>query len=147
MMAIDIRQIGTFGISFSRGLDQTWFNLWRKDYGFSMDLYQSVEDEDSDDDDELINTVKAISFEEGESMLSEIFERGHLEAWKPQYSKTDEGPETDLNWTIDVDDVSDQDMLLISGNWKLPSNGWMSEILRVIRKGEPTFARCFKDLG
>lgn len=145
-MAIDITQIGTFGISFSRDLDQTWFNLWRKDYGFSMDLYQAVEDEDSDEDDEIINTVKKISTEQGETILRAVFDKGHLEEWKTQYSKGDEGLDTTLNWTIDVDDVEDQDMLLISGNWKLPPNGWMAEILRAIRMGEPDFGKCFKDL-
>ena len=145
-MAIDIKQIGTFGISFSKGLDQTWFNLWRKDYGYSMDLYQSVVDEESDEDDEIINTVKKISFEQGEGILRQVFENGRLEEWKTRYTEADEGPTTELNWTIDVDDTADADMLLISGNWKLPPNGWMAEVLRAVRTGEENFAKCFKEL-
>ncbi len=145
-MAIDIKQIGTFGISFSKGLDQTWFNLWRKDYGYSMDLYQSVVDEESEEDDEVINTVKRISFEQGEDILRQVFENGRLEEWKTRYTESDEGPTTELNWTIDVDDTADADMLLISGNWKLPPNGWMAEVLRAVRTGEENFAKCFKEL-
>lgn len=144
-MPIDIKQIGTFGISFSRDLDQTWFNLWRKDYGYSMDLYECVESDDPDADDEIINTTKKISFEQGETMLAEIFAQGHLEEWQARYLPTDDGPETTLNWTIDVDDTADQDMLLLSGNWKLPPNDWMQAVLRVIRTGEERFAKCFKE--
>lgn len=143
-MAIDMKQIGTFGISFSRDLDQTWFNLWKKDYGYSMDFYQNVEDDDSEED-EIINTEKKISFEEGEAILKNIFEKGHLEEWKLQYTKEDEGQDTELNWTIDVDDLNDADLLLLSGNWKLPPNHWMDEVLTAIRAGEKDFAKCFKE--
>ncbi len=145
-MAIDITTIGTFGISFSKGLDQTWFNLWRKDWGYSMDLYQAVDDEDSDEDDDIIQTVKKITLEQGEIILREVFEKGHLEEWKTRYTAEDNGPATELNWTIDVDDTADQDLMLISGNWKMPPCGWMDAVLAAIRTGEPEFGKCFKDL-
>ena len=143
-MALDIKSIGTFGISFSKGLDQTWFNLWRKDFGYSMDLYQNVEDETSDEEDEIIQTIKKITFEEGEAILTKIFEQGHLEEWKDRYAASDEGDDTDLNWTIDVDDIENNDILLLSGNWKLPPNGWMTEVIKAIRT-EKDFAKCFKE--
>ena len=144
-MSIDIQTIGTFGISFSRDLDQTWFNLWRKDYGYSMDLYECVESDDPNADDEVINTAKKISFAQGEALLRGIFEEGHLEEWQARYLQTDEGPDTELNWTIDVDDTVDADMLLLSGNWKLPPNDWMQKVIAVIRTGEERFAKCFKE--
>ena len=50
-MGVDIKQIGIFGLSFSRGFDQTWLNLWRKEDGYSLDLYQDVEAEDDETDD------------------------------------------------------------------------------------------------
>ena len=144
-MAINIKKIGTFGISFSKGLDQTWFNLWRKEDGYSMDLYQSVDDE-ANEDDELISTIKKISLDLGESILTQVFENGHLEQWKTRYTESDEGPTSSLNWTIDVDDLANADLLLLSGNWKFPPNGWMAEVIRAIRMGEPDFGKCFQDL-
>ena len=33
---MDVKTIGAFGISFSRGLDQTWFNLNRVGSGFNF---------------------------------------------------------------------------------------------------------------
>ena len=35
---MDVKTIGAFGISFSRGLDQTWFNLNRVGSGFTIDF-------------------------------------------------------------------------------------------------------------
>ena len=78
-MAFDIQTIGTFGISFSRGLDQTWLNLIRKDDGFKVEFYQNVEDEDSEEEDEIIDTSKMISAAEGEAVLRRAFEDGGLE--------------------------------------------------------------------
>ena len=144
-MAIDVKQIGTFGLSFSRGLDQTWFNLWRKEDGFSMDLYEMVENDDPDADDEIIDTKKRISLELGDSILRNALEKGCLEEWKLRYLKDDEGIDSELNWTIDIDDTENNDLLLLSGNWKLPPNGWMTEVIKAIREGEENFAKCFKE--
>lgn len=144
-MAIDVKQIGTFGLSFSRGLDQTWFNLWRKEDGFSMDLYEMVESDDPDADDEIIDTKKRISLELGDSILRNALEKGCLEEWKLRYLKDDEGIDSELNWTIDIDDTENNDLLLLSGNWKLPPNGWMTEVIKAIREGEENFAKCFKE--
>ncbi len=143
-MAVDITRIGTFGISFSKDFDQTWFNLLRKDEGYIIEFFQNVEDEDSDEDDELINESIPVSFAQGEEILRRVFEDGHLEQWQAQYSEKDEGPATDLTWTIDVDDTEDQDMIFISGNKKLPSEGWMEAVLAAARLGEDRFMRCFK---
>lgn len=41
-MQADIRQIGTFGLSFSRGLDQTRFSLWRKEDGAASDVERPI---------------------------------------------------------------------------------------------------------
>ena len=117
---MDVKTIGAFGISFSRGLDQTWFNLNRVGSGFTIDFYQFVEDEDSDEDDEVIDVRLEIPEELGEKILAEAFEKGRLEEWDLQYTDKADAVPTDLNWTIDVDDNDGADMLLISGNGKLP---------------------------
>ena len=139
---MDINNIGTFGISFSRDLDQSWLNLWRKDYGYSLDFYENVEGTNTEDDADV--TEMKISFEEGEKLLSDIFERGKLESWQTQYKKEDEGLETSLNWTIDVDDLNDEQIFMISGNWKMPAE--MMEVLKVIRTHVEHYGKCFEDL-
>ena len=144
-MDIDIKQIGIFGLSFSRGFDQTWFNLWRKADGYSMDLHQDVESDD-DDDDEVIDTVKKISFEQGEQMLAAIMEQGHAAEWKPNYNNEPEAVDSDLTFTLDIDDLDEKDLLFSSGNGKLPPMAWMNGMLAAIRTGEPTFATCFEQL-
>ena len=146
-MSIDIKKIGTFGISFSKGLDQTWFNLWLKDYGYSMDFYQNVEDETSDDEDEIIDTSEKITFEQGEEILRQVLENGRIEEWKSQYTVNDEGVATDLSWTIDIDDINDADMLFLSGNGKFPPLEEMKAVIRAIRVGEERFAKCFKNFN
>ncbi len=88
-----------------------------------------------------------LTLKQGESILRQIYENGHLEEWNLRYLAEDEGPSTELNWTIDVDDTDGKDVLLISGNWKFPPNGWMDEILKAVRTGEPDFGKCFKDLA
>ena len=88
-------------MSFSKGLDQTWFNLWLKEDGYSMDLYQDVVD--------------------------------------------DEGPDTELSWTVDIDDENEWDMLFVSGNGKFPAGGLMDKVIEAIRAKEPTFAKCLAD--
>lgn len=142
-MEIDITKIGILGISFSRGFDQTWFNLWRKDDGYSMDLYQDVEDDESDDD-EIVQTETIVSLEQGEEMIRRIFEDGKIEEWEASYSGG-ANPETDLSWTLDVDDLQEQDMLFSSGNGKLPPRELMMGVIDAIRTGEPNFARCFQE--
>ena len=144
-MATDIKMIGEFGVSFSKGLDQTWFILKKHEFGYAMSLYQFVED-DSDSENDPIDTTKKISFEQGENILRQVFEKACLEQWEKQYTKADIGPITELNWTIDVDDLDGNDMMMVSGNWKFPPNGWMTEVIRAVRTGEPAFGKCFRDL-
>lgn len=141
---MDVKTIGAFGISFSRGLDQTWFNLNRVGSSFTIDFYQFVEDEDSDEDDEVIDVRLEIPEELGEKILAEAFEKGRLEEWDLQYTDKADAVPTDLNWTIDVDDNDGADMLLISGNGKLPPPELMNSVLAAVRLGEDRFARCFR---
>jgi hypothetical protein len=35
-MAIDVKNIGAFGVSFSRGMNQTWVNMYRREQGFAV---------------------------------------------------------------------------------------------------------------
>ena len=80
-MTIDIKTVGTLGISFSRGLDQTWLNILRRDDGYTLEFYQNVEDEDSDEDDEIIDASFTIHYEQGEEILRQVFAQGRLEDW------------------------------------------------------------------
>ena len=144
-MSIDIKEIGTLGISFSRGLDQTWLNLIRKDEGYTLEFYQNVEDEDSDEDDEIIDISSVIPFAQGEEILLQVFEKGRLETWKSQYTASDDGQKTDLNWTIDIDDRKNADLMMISGNGMLPPDGMMSGVIDAVRAAEPRFSACFRD--
>ena len=144
-MAFDIQTIGTFGISFSRGLDQTWLNLIRKDDGFKVEFYQNVEDEDSEEEDEIIDTSKMISAAEGEAVLRRAFEDGGLESWQVQYTKQDSGTPTDLNWTIDIDDPNDADLLMFSGNGMLPPEEQIRGVVTALRGAEERFLTCFRE--
>ena len=78
-------------------------------------------------------------------ILAAALENAHLEDWQNQYTENDDGPVTDLNWTIDVDDNSEADLLLLSGNWKLPPNNWMTPVIEAIRLYEDRFMRCVKE--
>ena len=141
---MDVKTIGAFGISFSRGLDQTWFNLNRRDTGFTIDFYQFVEDEDSDEEDEIIDTTEEISAELGEEIISRAFELGRLEEWDLQFTDKPDAVPTDLNWTIDIDDINGADLFLFSGNGRLPALELMNGVLSAVRLGEDRFARCFR---
>ena len=143
-MSVDIRQIGIFGFSFSRGFDQTWFNLWLKEDGYSMDLYQDVETDDGDDD--PIESAVMITFEQGEDLLRRAFAEGRIEEWKEAYTADDEGVDTDLSWTLDVDDPQENDLAFSSGNGKLPPRDMLMVELDAIRAYEPRFAMCFEEL-
>lgn len=141
---MDVKNIGAFGVSFSRGLDQTWFNLNRKGPGFTIDFYQFVEDEDSDEEDEIIDETTEISNELGEQIIARAFEQGRLEEWDLQFTDKPDAVPTDLNWTIDIDDNDGADMFLFSGNGKLPALELMNGVLEAVRLGEDRFARCFR---
>ena len=143
-MSVDIRQIGIFGFSFSRGFDQTWFNLWLKEDGYSMDLYQDVETDDGDDD--PIESAVMTTFEQGEDLLRRAFAEGRIEEWKEVYTPDDEGVDTDLSWTLDVDDPQENDLAFSSGNGKLPPRDMLMGVLDAIRAYEPRFALCFEEL-
>ena len=143
-MSVDIKQIGIFGFSFSRGFDQTWFNLWLKEDGYSMDLYQDVETDDGDDD--PIESVEKITFEQGEDLLRRAFADGRIDEWKEAYKPEDEGVNTDLSWTLDVDDPQENDLAFSSGNGKLPPRDMLMGVLNAIRAYEPRFALCFEEL-
>jgi len=144
-MAIDVSKIGAFGVSFSRGMDQSWVNMWRKEDGFLVEFFQNFEDMDSDEDDEIINEDSKISFELGEQIISRAFADGQLEQWQAQYSPSDNGAETELNWTIDVDDNSGADLMLLSGNRKLPPDDLMSAVVTAVRLCEDRFMRCVRE--
>lgn len=144
-MAIDVNNIGAFGVSFSRGMDQSWVNMWRKDDGFLVEFFQNFEDMDSDEDDEIISENGKISIELGEEIITRAFSDAQLEQWQAQYGAADEGVATDLNWTIDVDDNAGADLLLLSGNRKLPPNDWMAAVVQAVRLGEDRFMRCVRE--
>ena len=61
------------------------------------------------------------------------------------FGAADGGAATDLNWTIDVDDNAGADLLLLSGNRKLPPNDWMSAVVQAVRLGEDRFMRCVRE--
>ena len=143
-MAIDVKNVGTFGISFSRDLDQTWVNLIRKDGGFLYAFYQNVYDEDEDEnlfDEEDIT----LTTEEGEAIIRQAIEDGHLEEWQTQYGAGDDGPDSELVWTIDVDDLDEKDLLFISGNLKLPADKRMDAVIAAFRSTKDDFMRCFSE--
>ena len=144
-MAIDTKTIGAFGVSFSRGMDQTWVNLWRKENGFLLEFFQNVEDMDSEEEDEIINVRETIELAVGDEILRRAFAEGCLEDWPLQYTAGGEGEDSDLTWTIDVDDLADRDLLLLSGNRKLPPDGRMRAVIAAVRLGEDRFMRCFPD--
>ncbi len=144
-MAIDVNNIGAFGVSFSRGMDQSWVNMWRKDDGFLVEFFQNFEDMDSDEDDEIISENGKISIELGEEIIARAFSDAQLEQWQAQYGAAGEGAATDLNWTIDVDDNAGADLLLLSGNRKLPPNDWMAAVVQAVRLGEDRFMRCVRE--
>ena len=144
-MAIDVHTIGAFGVSFSRGMDQSWVNMWRKDDGFLVEFFQNFEDMDSDEDDEIISVNEKIGVELGEEIIRRAFAEGGLEAWQPQYAGGDAGQDTELNWTVDVDDNAGADLLLLSGNRKLPPDGRMTAVVQAIRLGEDRFMRCVRE--
>ena len=144
-MAIDVKNIGAFGVSFSRGMDQAWVNMWRKDDGFLVEFFQNFEDLDSDEEDEILNENNTIGLELGERIIAEAFADGELESWQSQYSGDDPGQATDLNWTIDVDDASGADLMLLSGNRMLPPGDRMTAVIRAVRLGENRFMRCVRE--
>ena len=144
-MAINAKDVGAFGVSFSRGMDQTWVNLYRREQGFLMEFFQNFEDRDSDEDDEILDEDAIISFEKGEEIIAAALENAQLEAWQSQYTEQDDGPASDLNWTIDVDDNDDADILLLSGNRKLPPNDWMRAAVEAVRSAEPRFMQCVRE--
>lgn len=144
-MTIDVKNIGAFGVSFSRGMDQTWVNMYRREQGFLVEFFQNFEDRESDEDDEIFDEDTTIPFALGEQVIAAAFENAHLKAWKSQYTDADDGPVSDLNWTIDVDDNSDADLLLLSGNRKLPPNDAMTAVIEAVRLCENRFMRCVKE--
>ena len=144
-MAIDAKNIGAFGVSFSRGMDQSWVNMWRKDDVFLVEFFQNFEDMDSAEDDEIISENSKISIVLGEEIIACAFSDAQLDQWQAQYGAADEGAATDLNWTIDVDDNAGADLLLLSGNRKLPPNDWMSAVVQAVRLGEDRFMRCVRE--
>ena len=144
-MAINAKDVGAFGVSFSRGMDQTWVNMYRREQGFLVEFFQNFEDRESDEDDEIFDEDAMISFELGEQVIAAAFENAQLEAWQPQYGETDEGPASELFWTIDVDDNADADLLLLSGNRKLPPSDAMTAVIEAVRLCENRFMRCVKE--
>ena len=140
-MSINIKEIAVFGLSFSKGFDQVWFNLWRKDDGYSADFYQFT-----DDDDEPVESATKITFEQGEELLRRALEEGRIEEWAPAYAEADDGMATELAWTLDIDGPDDADIFFSSGNGKLPPREMTMGVLNAIRSYEPNFALCFEEL-
>ena len=144
-MAVNAKEVGAFGVSFSRGMDQTWVNMYRREQGFLVEFFQNFEDRESDEDDEIIDEDTVISFELGEKVIAAAFENAQLELWQTQYTEKDEGLASELFWTIDVDDNADADLLLLSGNRKLPPNDRMTAVIEAVRLCEDRFMRCVKE--
>ena len=143
-MNVDIKQIGIFGLSFSKGFDQTWLNLWRKDDGYSLDFYQNVETDDEDDD--VVDSKVMISTEAGEDLLCRVLEDGKVEQWADTYTSENGEAGYSFSWTIDIDDLEENDLLFSSGNGVIPQKALFMAVLEAVRAYEPRFAMGFEGL-
>ena len=83
----------------------------------------------------------------GRNLLRRAFADGRIEEWKEAYTADDEGIDTDLSWTLDIDGENDADLAFSSGNGKLPPRDMTMGVLEAIRAYEPRFATCFKELA
>jgi len=139
-MELDVTKIGVFGINLRCDFDQTWLTFWRKEDGFVLDWFAMIGDEDP------IQEEPAISTEDGERAITQAIEAAGIGAWEPLYDASAAETIDGLVWTLDIDDLAQEDMMFVSGNAGVPSKDQFMAMIEAVRLVVPTFAEGMEGL-
>ncbi len=140
-MELDVKQIGVFGINFSAGFDQTWVTFWRKDDHWDVEFFAMVGDDDP------VETEPPVSIEEGERIIAKAIAEAGIEQWTEHYGDEDPDQVPGLVWTLDIDDLDRNDIVLYSGNGGIPPRAQFDALIAAAREAMPEFAvgmECFE---
>ena len=140
-MELDAARIGVFGINLRSDFDQTWLTFWRKEDGFTLDWFAMIGDEDP------IQEEPTISTEEGERAIAQAIAAAGIGEWEPLYDASAEEAFDGLIWTLDIDDLAQEDVMFVSGNGGVPSKAQFMAMIEAVRLAVPEFAagmECFE---
>ena len=140
-MELDATKIGVFGINLRSDFDQTWLTFWRKDDGFTLDWFAMIGDEDP------IQEEPKISTEDGERAIAQAIAQAGIGEWESLYDASASETIDGLIWTLDIDDLAQEDTMFVSGNSGVPSKAQFMAIIEAARLVVPEFAQGMEALG
>ena len=133
-MELDATRIGVFGINLRSGFDQTWLTFWRKENRFELDLFAMIGDEDP------VQENPSISIEDGERAIAQAIEQGGIGEWEAVYDAAAAETIPGMIWTLDIDDLEQNDVMFVSGNEGVPSKAQFMALIEAARLVVPNFA-------
>ena len=139
-MELDATKIGVFGINLRSDFDQTWLTFWRNDEGFKLDWFAMIGDEDP------IQEEPQISTEDGERAIAQAIECAGIAEWEAVYDASAAEAIENLVWTLDIDDLAQEDVMFVSGNAGVPSCAQFEALIAAMRLVVPTFAEGMEGL-
>ena len=140
-MELDATKIGVFGINLRSDFDQTWLTFWRKEDGFALDWFAMIGDEDP------VQEEPKISTEDGERAIAQAIAAAGIGEWEALYDASAAESIDGLIWTLDIDDLAQEDVMFVSGNSGVPSKAQFMALIEAARLVVPTFAcgmECFE---
>ena len=139
-MDLDASKIGVLGINLRSGFDQTWLTFWRKEDRFELDLFAMIGDEDP------VQENPSIPIEEGERAIAQAIEQGGIEGWAAIYDAASAEAVPGMIWTLDIDDLEQNDVMFVSGNEGVPSKAQFMALIDAARLVVPAFAEGMEGL-
>ena len=139
-MELDASKIGVFGINLRSGFDQTWLTFWRKEGFFELDLFAMIGDEDP------VQENPSISIEDGERAIAQAIEQGAVGTWEAGYDAEAAETVPGMIWTLDIDDLEQNDIMFVSGNEGVPSKAQFMALIEAARLVVPNFAEGMEGL-
>ena len=133
-MELEATRIGVFGINLRSGFDQTWLTFWRKENRFELDLFAMIGDEDP------VQENPSISIEDGERAIAQAIEQGGIGEWEAVYDAAAAETVPGMIWTLDIDDLEQNDVMFVSGNEGVPSKAQFMALIEAARLVVPNFA-------
>ena len=139
-MELDATKIGVFGINLRSDFDQTWLTFWRKEDCFELDLFAMIGDEDP------VQETPSISIEDGERAIAQAIEQGGICEWEAVYDAAAAETIDGMIWTLDIDDLEQNDIMFVSGNEGVPSKAQFMALIEAARLVVPNFAEGMEGL-
>lgn len=129
-------EIGRLGFKIGHSFDMATFTLWRRGDHWDMDIFTMTEN------DGAVSQTTPMSFEQGDALVTEIYDGGQLASWEKRYNPAgaDDGAFT---WSLDIATPDETSLFLSHGKGGMPPKDQFAKVVAAVRSAYPGFGTAY----